>query len=462
MQTTRPLTLLLRCGVGALLALTLFSALGGVGVFSASANPGPSATTPSLPSSYPVGNELFRSDYKPWIIGILCVFALATILLYWAMIARRPKHPRLDLRARWTLSIGFSILCALAILTIWITLSLAPFPQGDGVPILSQHDLDRYLTAQTAAAPGQPRILIPTGVFVESIEFTSAFNPIVSGYIWQKYTPQIPADVARGFVLPDATDLTSDEAYHLTEGDTQVIGWSFRATLRQVFDYDQYPFDRQYLWVRVNPADHTHNVVLTPDFASYTTMRPEALPGVQPTLVIENWDLRQTFFNYHTAAYNTNLGIDHSTRQTDYPELYYSIGLSRQILGAFITYIIPPLIALIMLFGVLMLTTRRQDRRDSSGWNSTNALAFCAALFFVVIVSHVNLRQQVSAGGILYLGWFYFLTYFAILLVSVNAILFILAGDQFLLQREDNLVAKLLYWPILTFVMLVITVAVFF
>jgi hypothetical protein len=73
---------------------------------------------------------------------------------------------------------------------------------------------------------------------------------------------------------------------------SQLIGWTFRATLRQQFIYNQYPFDRHYLWVRINPADLTHNVALTPDFASYTTMRPEALPGVQPTLILENWDLR--------------------------------------------------------------------------------------------------------------------------------------------------------------------------
>jgi hypothetical protein len=190
-------------------------------------------------------------------------------------------------------------------------------------------------------------------------------------------------------------------------------------------------------------------------------LQPEALPGVQPELVIENWDLKQALFSYHTHKYNTNLGIEDFTHQTNYPELYFNIGMSRQILSAFVSYVVPPLVALVMLFDVLMLTTRRQDRRDSAGWNSTNVLAFCAALFFVIIVSHVNLRQQVSANGILYLGYFYFLTYLAILLVSINAILFILPGERGLIQRDDNLLSKLLYWPLLTFALLIITVAVF-
>jgi len=347
------------------------------------------------------------------------------------------------------------------VLAIWIVLTLAPFPQGSGTPILSQSDLDHYLAAQPAAPSGQPRILIPTGVFIQSIEFTSAFDPVVSGVIWQEYGPDVPAEVTRGVTLPDGTDPTITEIYRVTQGDTQVIGWSFEATLRQQFLYDRYPFDRHYLWVRVNPADLTHNVVLTPDFSSYTTMRPEALPGVQPTLVLENWDLQQTFFSYHTHVYNTDLGINQFARQTGYPELYYIVGLSRQVTSAFIAYVVPPVVALIMLFAVLLLTTRRQERREPAGWNSTNVLAYTAALFFVVIVSHVNLRQQVGASGILYLGWFYLLTYLAILLVSINAVVFILASQQRLIQLEDNLISKLLYWPILTFALLVITIVVF-
>jgi hypothetical protein len=459
MRTTSRLILLLRHGMSALLALVLFSPLAILGASVNSARAGVPAAAAPQPAA--TGPDVFRSDYVPWLIFILVIFALLVALLLWLTLTRNQKRRRLDPHNLWTLSIGFSVLCALAILAIWIVLTLAPFPQGSGAPLLSQGDLDRYLAARPTGLSAQPRVLVPTGVFVQSIEFTSAFDPVVSGFIWQKYGPQVPADVTRGFVLPDGSDLQSAEAYHTTQGDTQMIGWTFRATLRQQFLYSQYPFDRHYLWVRVNPADLTHNVVLTPDFSSYTTLQPEALPGVQPALVIENWDLKQAFFSYHTHVYNTNLGIEDSTRQTNYPELYYTIGMSRQILSAFVSYIVPPLVALVMLFGVLTLTTRRQDRRDSAGWNSTNVLAFCAALFFVIIVSHVNLRQQVSANGILYLGYFYFLTYFAILLVSINAILFILPGERGLIQREDNLLSKLLYWPLLTFALLIVTVVAF-
>lgn len=402
---------------------------------------------------------VFRADYHIALLAILGALLLLSALLL-ALFARDPKR-RYQPQNLWALSSGFSILCVLAVLAIWVLLSIAAFPQGSGSPVLSQQDVDRYLAAQPAVPAEQPRILIPTGVFVQTIEFTTAFDPIVSGVIWQRYGPDVPADVARGFTLPDGSDLQSAEAYRTTEGDTQVIGWSFRATLRQSFQYDTYPFDRHFFWVRVFPADQTHNIVLTPDFAAYSSVRPQDMPGIASTFVLENWDVKQSFFSYHTEVYNTNLGIATSTRPAGYPALYYTIGMSRQILTPVIIYVVPPLIALFMLFGILLLTTRRQERRASAGWNSTNALAYCAAVFFVVIVSQVNLRQQINTSGILYLDWFYLLTYCAILLVAINAVVFILASERRIIQHEDNLIAKLLYWPVLTSAMLVITVLVF-
>ena len=138
MQTTRPLTLLLRCGAGALLALALLAALGSMGVLGARATPMPSthsAATRAQPTAPAVtGPAVFRTGYIPWLIFILVVFALLVALLLWVTLTRNQKRSRLDPHNLWTLSIAFSILCALAVLAIWIVLIVAPFPQGSGTP----------------------------------------------------------------------------------------------------------------------------------------------------------------------------------------------------------------------------------------------------------------------------------------------------------------------------------------
>ena len=167
---------------------------------------------------------VFRADYHIALLAILGALLLLSALLL-ALFARDPKR-RYQPQNLWVLSSGFSILCVLAVLAIWVLLSIAAFPQGSGSPVLSQQDVDRYLAAQPTVPAEQPRILIPTGVFVQTIEFTTAFDPIVSGVIWQRYGPDVPADVARGFTLPDGSDLQSAEAYRTTQGDTQVIGCS--------------------------------------------------------------------------------------------------------------------------------------------------------------------------------------------------------------------------------------------
>ncbi len=119
----------------------------------------------------------------------------------------------------------------------------------------NQADVDAYLHSELSHDPSAPggAWLIPTGVFVQSLQFNTANNVQVSGYVWQKYADNIPADITRGFVLPEAVAeaYRSTEAYRVHENGAEVIGWYFSATLRQSFDYGHYPFDRQDVWLRI-------------------------------------------------------------------------------------------------------------------------------------------------------------------------------------------------------------------
>src|SRR5262245_25359216 len=80
MQTTRPLTLLLRCGAVALLALAVIAALGTMGTLDAGASPAPSThaatrAAPAIAAPTVTEPEVVRADYHPWLIFILIVFA---------------------------------------------------------------------------------------------------------------------------------------------------------------------------------------------------------------------------------------------------------------------------------------------------------------------------------------------------------------------------------------------------
>jgi hypothetical protein len=70
---------------------------------------------------------VFRADYHIALLAILGALLLLSALLL-ALFARDPKR-RYQPQNLWALSSGFSILCVLAVLAIWVLLSIAAFPQ---------------------------------------------------------------------------------------------------------------------------------------------------------------------------------------------------------------------------------------------------------------------------------------------------------------------------------------------
>lgn len=131
-------------------------------------------------------------------------------------------------------------------------------------------------------------------------------------------------------------------------------------------------------------------------------------------------------------------------------------------MSPFISDMIPPVVVAFLLFAVLMISTKHEERIASYGFSSSAVLAYCAALFFVLILSHAALREDLATHGIIYLEYFYFIMYFAILAVSVNSILLASGTTLTFITYKDNLIAKLLYWPVILGVVFGIALAVFY
>ena len=117
--------------------------------------------------------------------------------------------------------------------------------------------------------------------------------------------------------------------------------------------------------------------------------------------------------------------------------------------------------AAVLVFAVLMISTRKRSQIDLYGFSTSAVLGYCAALLFVLVVAHVNLRASLAADGVIYLEYFYFMMYLAILLVSVNSILVGSEVQARLIRWENNLAFKLLYWPSLLGALLLLTLTVF-
>ena len=86
-------------------------------------------------------------------------------------------------------------------------------------------------------------------------------------------------------------------------------------------------------------------------------------------------------------------------------------------------------------------------------------LGTCSALFFVVILSHIQVRSEFAGSGLVYIEYFYLILYAYLILVALNAWVLSNAleySDSILLWR-DNFIVKLLYWPVLLWSMLIVT-----
>lgn len=360
----------------------------------------------------------------------------------------------------WIASMASSLILIATIGALWyISFNSESEREENVTQMASQADLEafkRQYTRESLINHGDPPLYVSTGVFIQSIEFSSANNVVLTGYIWQRYVASYHKGLSRNIVMPEAESFELTEAYRQQEQASELIGWYFRATLRQNFDYSHYPLDRQSVWIRLWHKDFDRNVVLVPDLTAYDQLNPDWLPGIEKDFVLSGWALWRSYFNYRHNSYNTNFGINNYVGQTRFPELYFNIGLKRDFFDPFVSQLAPILVVLLMLFAVLLTCSKDDERITLLGFNTARVLAACSALFFVVLLSHIDLRGSLAGKEILYLENFYFVTYLTLLVVSVNSIL-LSWGIRFpaingisLIQYRDNLLPKLLFWPMLT------------
>jgi hypothetical protein len=316
----------------------------------------------------------------------------------------------------------------------------------------------------------KPTVRIKTGLFIQSIKFANASEVNVAGYVWQHYKDGVhdkykPAQGEAGFVFPEqinsGSDLGAREEYRMRQGDEEIIGWYFEATLRQDFDYTKYPFDNKTVWVRIWPKVFADNVVLTPDLGSYKggTGTDDRF-GLDESIVLGTWTHKDTFFDYHLANYDTDFGIQDYIGMEAFPELRFNVVICRNFRDAFIVNLLPLLMVLSLLYGTLLLVTEDPELSTRFGFSASGVMGSCSALFFVVLLAHMQVRDQFAGWSAVYIEYFYFLVYVFLVLGAAYAYLFADKHAGFLgfLYKRDNLALKVGFWPFVFFWMLVISV----
>ena len=174
---------------------------------------------------------------------------------------------------------------------------------------------------------------------------------------------------------------------------------------------------------------------------------------ISATVYGECWDskeLRQIRMNELEGDYS-------------FSEFRYNIVLERQLLDAFISHIIPWVVVSFILFGMFLTANKDQDYIALSGFSAFGVLGITSSLFFVVLVSHIQIRNALQVPSPVYLEYFYFLLYLIILIKTVHSLIFTSNRiNWYFIEYKNSLFIKLLYWPFLTGSLLLITLAFFY
>ena len=400
--------------------------------------------------------ETQRSHHKLIFIAleiVLCLFFLFILLF---------RADKGGIASLWLVSSSTSVTLMIGIGFIWyLELTQHGIEQVDNIVLTERTGLNEFLQSRVSSTSTETPIYIPTGVFVQSLEFEDSNDVFITGYIWQRYNNTIPSNVSRGFLLPEAVSPSIEEVYRHQDQTSEVIGWYFEAKLRQNFDYSKYPFDLKNAWIRLWHKDFSGNVILIPDFKSYDFIIPTSLPGLEKDFVLPGWTLKSSFFQYRLNNYNTDFGVENYIGQSDFPELYFTVVIQRDFLGVFIGNMMTIIVILLLLFCVQMLIIKRRSDDGNLDFTALEIVSACGGFLFIIIIDQINLRQKIITAGAIYFDYLYFVLYIVILLVAINAILFASTTNMRLIHYKDNLIPKLLYWPINLTLSLLVTLFVF-
>ncbi len=375
----------------------------------------------------------------------ICIASVTFLILLLALLFRADKGTTSSL---WNFVAFATLLLAGGIGFLWYITQTAPLKELGSTIIVDQVGLQQFLNSYTEQS-STSLFHVPTGIFIESIDFLENGNVSFSGYIWQKYTTGVHESLSRGFILPEAKSIVIKESYHIKDTHVETIGWHFQAVIAHQFDYAKYPFDRRELNLRIMHKDFDKNVILIPDLEAYGVTSPAAKPGIKQELVLSGWLTLKTFFNYHSHNEDTNLGISNYGGHNNFSHLHFTILLKREFLAPFVSNVVPLFIASTILFALQMWLGK-----------TTTFIRTLTGMFFGILLAHIRLRGMVTTPEIVYLEIFYLVVYCSFLLSTIS--FFLYRYKVKIGYYRDGLIPKLTFWPIIFVSMFIVTTVVFY
>lgn len=389
-------------------------------------------------------NSLTMLNIGFWVISLVLLVILVNLY--------RMRRKR-TFKTLWQLSALVSLILVCGIVYVW-KISNHLYYRDTSKAIINQTILDSYIQHYDAASQlkrTESIVKIPTAIIIDSAEFLNSYNIQLSGHIMQRY-PKNNED-AWGVKFNDGFDAKITQTGVQKTNRYDHVTWSFQVKIRENFDYSHYPFNHGSIWLAVSPVNQHKNLLFTPDFSYYNGLTDiNAANGVARNMIIPGWYIRGSYFNYQDDSSRMVNNVN-SYSAIDLPALTFNILIGATFGDAVITTVIPPMVIIMILF-VTMLTISKKGNK-SIEFKVNSILSASSGMLFTIVFTHVSLRNKITSA-IMYIEYFYLMMYIVVPLIPINAFLF--ATKKFpWVNFASNLYAKLLFFPVISFLLFIIS-----
>ncbi len=415
-----------------------------------------------------------RADRVTWsLVVVVSVVIFLCCLLAFLLDPGRGTLPRL-----WALSLSMSVIFVIAIGVVWREGKMVFGEEGPVIFADSQVDQVVADNRDRLEKLGRtdPIFQLPSGVLISEVVPGDGMLQI-GGMMWQRVALE---DLKRGEEQPEedmqtveelpewvglrlanAASMEQEEVFRKDVGPDRVIGWRFRAEVPDLTVVGWYPVSQRTLRLDLVPPTFADPVLLVPDIGAYDLIVSSSMPGIAPTVSLAGWEPRRAFFSFVEHDWPVDFGLGEEGIARRLSSLRYSATFELQLINPMVTYLLPETILFMLMFALLAVTTTNSELAERYGLNASSAISTYATFFFIVVLQHIALRQDLASPRLVYLEWVFIVTYVGLLLLTLNAMLVSADSRNWLIRHDDNLLSRLIYWPLLTGCLFGITVVVF-
>ncbi len=288
---------------------------------------------------------------------------------------------------------------------------------------------------------------IPTGVYINSLQFSEASEIKLSAYFWQRLTMGMHDKIPPGFVFIQTNDANIIEETAVMQNNDKLVTYDVFAKLNQYLTYSLYPFDNKSLRIKYWSKTSDETFYFIPDLSAYQLINPKSLPGVDPDVYIPGWELIGSYFGYQKLPYTNNFGayligpfgVYEEDDLSVEPQPFFEIQVRRNLSDALISDLIPIAVIAVLLFLVLLISKPESDKY----------LTAIASIFFATIFAQIRFRSKIPQAQIVYLESLYFILY--IIMLCLLVICYLIQNKIKIrhISGDQNLLIKAAYWPFL-------------